>query len=180
MLSLLFKFAPPSPSTSTSSSMASGLSRPSGNSTPFMQPTSHIRRPSEQVPAAALFRNVLGIDDGEDGLSRRNSLPSRLNRPAFGSQDRTIHSNSADFMQRQTRSVSANLDHTPASSVSSPSFAAMPLPSQVPLPEGVEDKTNKTASPRLGHSTATPAWEKTVDCLIAEDSKPGDRSTWPK
>ena len=154
------KGGPPSPSNSTTSS---SVSVPSLPNTPFGQPSSgHRRRPSDQHVIQKL-KPPLNLEDDVDQASRRNSMPGRLRRASFSTNDRRNLPGDAWHQRRQTSGYS---EHTPASSVSSPSSSKVPLPHQL---EGSD--AEKKASPKLSSLPAGIPSEKTVDCLIAEDSK---------
>lgn len=149
---------PPSPSTSTTSSLGSGFSRPSAPNTPhLMGGNGHVRRPSDHALVSKLKPPVSFEEEGEPA-SRRYSMPTRVRRASFTAnalEKRSGPSDSGSWHQR--RRTSGYTEHTPASSVSSPASAQAPLP---PLP--VESLTAHTPPAKS---------EKTVDCLIAEDSE---------
>ena len=154
------KGGPPSPSNSTTSS---SVSVPSLPNTPFGQPSSgHRRRPSDQHIVQKL-KPPLNLEDDVDQASRRNSMPGRLRRASFSTNDRRNMPGDAWHQRRQTSGYS---EHTPASSVSSPSSSKVPLPQQLEASD-----VEKKASPKLPSLPAGMPSEKTVDCLIAEDSK---------
>lgn len=108
---------------------------------------------------ASKFKPILPLAMSEDLVSRRTSLSSQTPR----------HRSASDFvdddkMTREGRQRAIGIiDHTPASSLSSP----------VSFPASLPPAANPTASPSTKTSPqfGQAPWEKTVDCLIAEDSE---------
>lgn len=143
---------PTSPSTSTTSSASSALPN-----YPFAVMQSHKRRPSNQIPAR--LKGDLHSNDDPDSFARRNSMPANMRRASFGNMD--MHSRTSDGSWHQGRKTSGHTDNSPASSLASPVAAKLRAPR-------VDDTTQ--ASNTDAGSLALPS-EKTVDCLIAEDSK---------
>ena len=146
---------PPSPSTSTTSSLGSGFSRPSAPTTPHIPGSGHARRPSDhQLVSKATL--PIPSEDEADVSNRRFSMPSRTRRASFSANEKRIaFSNESGHQRRRT---SGYTDHTPASSVPSPSSVKAALP-----PIVAEEQAAHTPPARS---------DKTVDCLIAEDSTP--------
>lgn len=157
---------PPSPSTSTTSSVGSGFSRPSLPNTPFAALQAHKRTPSN-APGSRLKAEA-GDDHCEDaeGAASRRSMPGNVRRASLGTMDKHFPPGEGNWHQR--RRTSGYTDVTPASSVSSP------IAGTVGLPVAHEDPSLLPAGPKaIVHAT-----EKTVDCLIAEDSESDAMVEW--
>lgn len=147
---------PPSPSTSTTSSMGSGFSRPSAPNTPQVPGGGHGRRPSEHQLVGKLKPPVSFEEESEPG-NRRYSMPSRARRASFSANEkRAVPGPTDSGIWHQRRRTSGYTDHTPASSVSSPVVGKALLPSITSEAQVMQTPPAKS--------------EKTVDCLIAEDS----------
>lgn len=150
---------PPSPSTSTTSSVGSGFSRPSLPNTPFAILPTHKRAPSHAQGSRLKTDAADDNCENVESFARRSSMPSNVRRASLGTMDK--HFASGEGNSHQRRRTSGYTDVTPASSISSPAAGTVGLP---PIP-------GETSGLPDGASAVIPATEKTVDCLIAEDSK---------